>query len=61
MGWDESPEELGELAADVLLDPELLRLVQIYKGLEGSDKEMVIMLAEKLHQKAKKDWHKVPV
>lgn len=48
------PEELGELAADVLLNPDLLRLVQICKGLEEADKQMVMMLAENLHQKQKK-------
>jgi transcriptional regulator with XRE-family HTH domain len=49
-----APEELGELAADVLLNPDMLRLVQLYKDLEASDKEMVLMLVENLHQKTKK-------
>lgn len=55
MGWDESPEELGALAADVLLNPDLLRLVQIYTDLEQTDKDMLLMLAENMHQKTKKD------
>ena len=54
MGWEESPEELGALAADVLLNPELLRLVQIYSGLDDADKNMLLMLAENMHQKTKK-------
>lgn len=50
-----APEELGELAADVLLNPDMLRLVQLYKDLGEADKEMVLMLVENLHQKTKKD------
>ena len=55
MGWDESPEELGSLAADVLLNPDMMRLVQIYSELDESDKNMLLMLAENMHQKTKKD------
>jgi transcriptional regulator with XRE-family HTH domain len=54
MGWDESPEDLGELAANVLLNPKLLRLVQNYLELEEADQDMLSMLAENLHQKTKK-------
>lgn len=50
-----TPEELGSLAADVLLNPDLLRLVQIYTALEQTDKDMLLMLAENMHQKTKKD------
>jgi transcriptional regulator with XRE-family HTH domain len=46
-----APEEMGEIAADVLLNPDLLRLVQLYKNLEETDKEMVLMLVENLHKK----------
>lgn len=49
-----APEELGELAADVLLNPDLLMLVQRYKDLGETDKEMVMMLVENLHDKTKK-------
>lgn len=49
-----APEELGELAADVLLNPKLLRLVQIYTELEEADQDMLSMLAENMHQKTKK-------
>ena len=55
MGSDAPPEELGALAADVLLNPDLLRLVQIYTDLEQTDKDMLLMLAENMHQKTKKD------
>lgn len=55
MGWDESPEELGTLAADVMLNPDLARLAQLYMDLEEADKNMVLMLVENLHQKTKKD------
>lgn len=54
MGWEESPEELGALAADVLMNPDMLRLVQIYSSLEEADKNMLLMLAENMHQKTKK-------
>ena len=54
MGSDAHPEELGALAADVLLNPDLLRLVQLYTELEEADKGMVMMLVENLHQKTKK-------
>lgn len=50
-----APEELGSLAADVLLNPNLLRLVQIYSELEEADKDMLLMLAENMHNKTKKD------
>ena len=49
-----APEEVGSLAADVILNPELLRLVQKYMELEEADKEMVTMLVENLHQKTKR-------
>lgn len=50
-----APEELGELAADVLLNPDLMRLSQIYMELEQTDKDMLLMIAENLYQKTKKD------
>lgn len=50
-----APEELGTLAADVLLNPDMLRLVQIYSALEEADKTMLLMLAENMHNKTKKD------
>lgn len=50
-----APEELGTLAADVLINPDMLRLVQIYSELEEADKAMLLMLAENMHNKTKKD------
>lgn len=50
-----APEELGTLAADVVMNPDLARLAQLYMDLEESDKNMVLMLVENLHQKTKKD------
>ena len=55
MGRDESPEELGALAAEVLMNTDLLKLVQFYMDLEESDRNMILMLVENLHQKTKKD------
>lgn len=54
MGSDAPPEELGALAADVLLNPDLMRLAQIYMELEQADKDMLLMLAENMYQKTKK-------
>ena len=59
LGYDvpmkSNPEVSGMLAADVLLNPDMLRLVQIYSELEEADKNMLLMLAENMHQKTKKD------
>lgn len=50
-----APEDVGAIAAEVVLNPDVLRLVQLYTELEESDKGMVMMLVENLHQKTKKD------
>lgn len=50
-----SPEDVGSLAADVALNPDMLRLVRIYSELEEEDKNMLLMLAENMYQKQKKD------
>ena len=60
LGYDvpmerQDPEELGSLAADVILSPDIRRLVQIYSELEEADKNMLLMLAENMHNKTKKD------
>ena len=49
------PEETGELLADVLLNPVMMRLVQIYSELDEADKNMLLMLAENMHKKTKID------
>ena len=48
------PEELGSLAADVLLNPKLRRVAQLFPELEEADQDMILMLMENLHQKTKK-------
>jgi transcriptional regulator with XRE-family HTH domain len=52
--FEERLDKAGTLAADVLMNPDLLKLVQHYMELEESDKNMVMMLVENLHQKTKK-------
>ena len=51
MGWEEEPEDAGALAANVLKDPQLRRLVEKYRILSQEDKNilsaLVISLAEK--------------
>jgi transcriptional regulator with XRE-family HTH domain len=49
-----TPEDLGAVAADVLLNPKLLRLTQIFLELDQADQDMLSMLAENMHQKTKK-------
>lgn len=50
-----APEETGALLADVFQSPKMMRLVQIGFELEESDLDMLLMLAENMHQKTKKD------
>lgn len=54
LGWEQSPEELGEVAAEVLMDPETLTLVQNYLSLSETDKSMVRSLVDSLATKTKK-------
>ena len=55
MGWDASPEDLGSLAAQVLADPGLLKLVQNYISMSEADQYAMRLMAESLAQKQKKD------
>ena len=55
LGWDMGPEDLGALAADVLMDPATLNMVQDYQTLSPSDQYMVRCLVESLAAKNKKD------
>ena len=48
MGWDTSPEDLGAMAATVLRDPDLLRLVQNYLALSESDQYALRLMSESL-------------
>lgn len=55
MGWDAEPEDLGGLAAQVLLDPGLLQLVQDYLTLSESDQYAVRLACSSLASKNKKN------
>ena len=55
MGLDAEPEDLGAIAAQVLADPGLLRLVQNYLAMPESDQYALKLMAESLAAKNKKD------
>lgn len=55
MGWDAEPEDLGGLAAEVLMNHDLLRLVQNYMALGEADQYALRLMAESLAAKNKKD------
>lgn len=55
MGWDAEPEDLGAIAAQVLMDPAVLNMMQEYMTLSESDKFMVRTLVSSLAAKTKKD------
>ena len=55
MGWDAEPEDLGAIAAHVLMDPAVLSMMQDYMTLSEQDKFMVRTLVESLAVKTKKD------
>lgn len=55
MGWDAEPEDLGAIAAQVLIDPAVLSMVQDYLTLSEADQVMVRSLVESLAAKTKKD------
>lgn len=55
MGWDAEPEDLGAIAAQVLMDPAVLSMMQDYMTLSEKDKFMVRTLVESLAAKTKKD------
>jgi repressor LexA len=50
-----APEETGALLADVFQSPKMMRLLQIGMELEEADVDMLLMLAENMRQKTKKD------
>lgn len=55
MGWDEDPEDLGAMAATVLTDPGLMKLVQDYLELSEADRYVLRLTADSLAAKNKKD------
>lgn len=54
MGWEQEPEDLGALAAEVLKDPTLLEVVKNYRELSEADRGTVAALVASL-AKNKKD------
>lgn len=48
MGWEENPEEAGALAARMLGDTQIQRLVQNYLQLTTDDRETVSIFVESL-------------
>jgi transcriptional regulator with XRE-family HTH domain len=54
MGWAEQPEDLGALAATVLRDPALLKIVQNCVKLDEDDLATVATLVASLAEKKKK-------
>lgn len=55
MGWRQDPEELGAVAARVLRDHNLLKLVQDYMVLSEADKQAVGALVASLAANKKTD------
>jgi transcriptional regulator with XRE-family HTH domain len=55
MGWDAEPEELGGIAAEVLMNPDLLKLVQNYLAMGEADQYAMRLMGESLAAKTKKD------
>ena len=55
LGWEAEPEDLGAVAAQVLADPGLLKLVQNYMALSDADQYALRLMAESLAAKIKKD------
>lgn len=53
MGWDAGPEELGALAADVLLDPATLTLLREYRSLSEADQYAIRLMVSSLAAKKK--------
>lgn len=51
MGWEQSPEEAGALAAEVLKDPRLFKLVNNYRVLSAADRATVEALVASLANK----------
>lgn len=57
MGWIEEPEpeEVGAMAADLLMDPELVALARDFMILDAADRATVMTLVSSLAAKTKKD------
>ena len=55
MGWVDGPEEAGAIAAEFLLQPELIAMAQDFLSLDAGDRAMVMSLVSSLAAKTKKD------
>lgn len=53
MGWEQEPEDMGTLAAEVLKDPRLLGIVKNYRKLSEADRGTVAALVDSLAAKKK--------
>lgn len=54
MGWDKEPEDLADVAARVLLDQDLLRMVEQYLELSEADQYTVRLVVSSMTHKEKK-------
>lgn len=54
MGWEQEPEDLADVAAQVLLNPELLRMVEQYMKLSEGDQYAARLFVASLTEKQKK-------
>lgn len=55
MGWLDEPEETGALAAEFLLEPDLVAMAPDFLSLDAADRAMVMNLVTSLAAKTKKD------
>ena len=55
MGWEEEPEDTGAMAADFLMDPDLVEMAPAFLSLDAADRAMVMSLVASLAAKTKKD------
>ena len=53
MGWEQDPEDLGELAARILKNKELLSLIRDFQTLDEADRATVSTLVASLAAKKK--------
>lgn len=54
MGWEQEPEELADITAQVLLNPDTLSMVEQYLQLSDSDQYAVRLMIASLTDKNKK-------
>lgn len=54
MGWEQEPEELADIAAQVLLNPGVLEMVERFLQLSDSDQYAIRLMVASLHDKQKK-------